>query len=104
MRDVCNFCDYFVIVSASSKRRVKTISEKIQEALKKKQLKISSCEGESEDLWILLDYLDVIVHIFYKPLRDFYDLERIWADAKRIEDAPFEFRRENLRGSKKDIK
>ncbi len=84
MRNVCNFCDYFIILSVPSKKRAKIISEYIRESLKKRKLKPFSCEGEKESDWILLDYLDVIVHVFYRPVREFYDLERIWPDAKRI--------------------
>jgi ribosome-associated protein len=104
MRRVCNFCDYFVILDASSKRRAKAISENIQKGLEKKGLKFFSCEGEITSEWILLDYRDVIVHIFYKPYREFYDLERIWPDAERIIYNQNGFRRENFRISEEDNK
>jgi len=84
MRKVTNFCDYFVIAGGSSTRKVKAIVEGIEEGLSKKGEKIYSREGVSESLWVLLDCADVIVHIFYSPLREYYALERLWADALRV--------------------
>lgn len=76
-------CDYFVIASAESSRRVKTISQAIAEGLSKAGIRINHMEGGKEALWVLLDFSDVIVHVFYTKTREFYNLERLWQDAPR---------------------
>ncbi len=83
MRSVSNATDYFVICSAPSTRRVQAIAEAILEALEKKGLKKCHIEGKKEALWVLIDYGDVMVHVFYEDLRKFYDLERLWYDAPK---------------------
>ncbi len=76
-------CDYFVIAGAESSRRVKTISQAIVEGLSKVGVCINHMEGEKEALWVLLDYSDVVVHVFYTKTREFYNLERLWQDAPK---------------------
>ena len=83
MRAVSNVTDYFVICSAPSTRRVQTISRGIEEDLLKKGIRHSHVEGEKIALWVLIDYGDVITHIFHERLRDFYNLERLWYDAPK---------------------
>ena len=83
MRAVSNITDYFIICSAPSTRRVQAISEGIEEKLFKKNIKHWHIEGKREALWVLIDYGDVIIHIFYDKIRDFYNLERLWHDAPR---------------------
>lgn len=63
---------------------MKSIAENVIKKLKEQKLKISGIEGESEGKWILLDTLDVVVHIFYEPLREFYDLEGLWINSPRL--------------------
>ena len=75
--------DYFLIVSARSGRHVKAIADAIMEAAKERGIQRLSVEGIGLTNWALLDYGDVIVHIFHKPIREFYDLEGLWADAQR---------------------
>lgn len=84
MRKVANFCDYFVICSASSTRRAQAISELIEEKFEEKGLALKSAEGRREGSWILLDYSDIVIHIFFSEVRGYYSLDRLWADAKRI--------------------
>ena len=85
MRPVANFCDYFLICSASSTRRAGAIAEHIEEGLfDELGLKLKSIEGKREGMWILLDYSDLVIHIFFKDVRDYYALDRLWADAKRV--------------------
>ena len=85
MRKVCNFCDYFVILSAESLKQVNAFREAIEEDLAKDRIKsLSKLDSFDESGWVVLDFRDVVVHIFYKPLREFYSLERLWADAKRV--------------------
>ena len=81
MRNVSTMCDWFVLISASSSRRINTISRTVQEELSKKRIRTMHIEGKSNPYWILLDYGDVVAHVFYKEIRDFYGLERLWSDA-----------------------
>ena len=85
MRRICSFCDYFVILSATSLRQVNAIAQAIEEDLAKHRIKsLSKVASNDESGWIVLDYSSVVAHIFYKPMREFYSLERLWSDAKRI--------------------
>lgn len=85
MRRVCNFCEYFVLASGSSIRQVNALAEDIQETmLKTGQRSMSPVPNNDSSGWIALDYSSVVVHIFYEPLREFYDLEHLWSDAKRV--------------------
>jgi len=85
MRRVCNFCDYFVILSGTSLIHINAIAQAIEEDLDKDKIKpLSESDSKDESGWIVMDFLSVIVHIFFKPLREFYALERLWSDAKRL--------------------
>jgi len=76
-------CDYFVICHGESNTHVSAISESVEETVKTKvKEKVWSKEGYDNSQWILLDYSSVVVHIFQKPYRTFYNLENLWADAK----------------------
>jgi len=83
MRKQLSICDYFVIASGRSTTQVRAISDSIIEKLRgrKNRIKPWHIEGEKESLWILLDYGDVVVHIFYDEIRNFYNLERLLGDA-----------------------
>lgn len=85
MRKVSTFWDYFVITSAGSFKKTRAIADNIQESLSKKRLKPHHVEGTKEGQWILLDYGSVVAHIFYEETRSFYDLERLWGDAQKID-------------------
>ncbi len=84
VRGLTSIADFFIICSGSSNRQVMAIAEFIQIYLKKHGIKPLSVEGVKEGHWILLDYGHVLIHVFYEPLRSFYDLEGLWTDAKRI--------------------
>ena len=85
MRAVSGFCDYFVISSATSLRQVNAIAEAVETELSKERIKpLSKVSPNDESGWQVLDFSGVIAHIFYKPLREFYALEHLWSDAKRI--------------------
>ncbi len=88
MRKITNFCDYFIICSASSERRAAAIAELIEETFHAKGFQLKSSQGKREGVWILLDYADVVIHIFFKDVREYYALERLWADAKRVNVRP----------------
>jgi len=85
MRKVSGFCDYFVISSGTSLRQVNAIAAGIQEDLGKKGIRaLSAVSPNDESGWVVLDFVSVVAHIFYKPMREFYSLERLWADAKKV--------------------
>ena len=77
--------DFFVICSASTKRQVKTVIEEIEHAIRELGEKPIRREGEEDGGWWLLDYFDVVVHVFGDEERAYYDLERLWKDAPRLE-------------------
>ena len=81
--EVCSFTDYFVICTGTSTRHNQTIAEYIAETLKKDGVRPLHIEGHTEGEWILLDYVDFVVHIFSARAREFYDLERLWRAGKR---------------------
>ncbi len=85
LKEISSFTDYFIICSGNSFRQVKAIASAIEEDLKKKRINPLGIEGLLEGKWILLDYDDVICHVFYEPVREFYDLENLWIEARRIE-------------------
>jgi ribosome-associated protein len=82
-----NITDYFVICSGNTERQVKTIAEEVFKKLADNGWKPYRTEGERDLRWVLLDYLDVVVHIFHTEERDYYRIERLWADAPAV---PFE--------------
>jgi len=84
-----SFCDYFVILSGTSLRQVNAAAQSIQEDLEKEGIKsLSKVSPNDESGWVALDYGSVVVHIFYKPMREFYSLERLWSDAKKVRVPP----------------
>jgi len=85
VRDLIVITDYFVIASGTTERQVRTIVEEVEKALRGRGVKPARREGESEGLWVLLDFVDVVVHVFRDEEREFYDLERLWRDAPTIE-------------------
>lgn len=85
IRGLSSIADYLLICSGISDRQVQAIATSIEEGLAKKGIKPLGVEGISGGRWVLMDYVDVVVHIFYEPIRSFYDLEGLWADAPRLE-------------------
>ncbi len=83
MQKVSTFTDFFVICDGASTRQTKAIADNVLEKLSGRRQRAWHVEGYEEASWILLDYVDVIVHVFYKEIRDFYSLERLWQDAPR---------------------
>lgn len=88
LREVASFTDYFVITSGTNERQVQAISDEVFERLKKAGTSAARVEGRQTAEWILLDYGDLIVHVFDDKARRFYDLERLWREAKRLELPP----------------
>jgi ribosome-associated protein len=85
VRDLTSVADVFLICSGRSHRQVIAIADHIQRDLKKHHIRPLNVEGKKEGLWVLLDYGHVVVHIFHEPVRQLYDLEGLWIDAKRIQ-------------------
>ncbi len=77
--------DFFIICTGSSTRQVRAIADNVREKLAAKGRKPFSVEGKDKLQWVLLDYSDLIVHIFDKPTRDYYQLERLWIDAPSLD-------------------
>lgn len=84
VRGLTSVADVFLICSGRSNRQVMAIAEFVRVELKKHGIRPMSVEGTKDGHWVLLDYGHVIIHIFYEPVREFYDLEGLWIDAKRI--------------------
>jgi len=80
LRQLTTMTDYFVICSADSDTQMKAIADAVEDGLEKKGVRLWHREAGSEQ-WILLDYVDVVVHVFHKNVRSFYNLERLWGDA-----------------------
>ena len=85
LRKALGFTDYFVICSGGNPKQIKAIAEAVESALKTSGVRPNHLEGYEHASWILVDCFDFVVHIFSQPSRAFYDLERLWGDAKRIE-------------------
>jgi ribosome-associated protein len=85
MRDSSSITDYFLICSGSSERQVRAIADAIDEGLGPLGIGALGVEGYRDGHWILMDYGDVIVHVFSLETREYYDLERLWANAPRID-------------------
>jgi len=85
LKEVATFTDYFVICSADSDTQVKAIADEIDKSLRDSGLKSWHKEGYRALNWVLIDYVDVVVHVFKKDMREFYNLEKLWGDANIIE-------------------
>jgi ribosome-associated protein len=85
VRGVTSFADYFVICTAANTRQIHAIADEVEMQLKKHGEQPSSVEGYRHAEWVLLDYGDLVVHIFSQKARVYYDLERLWRDAKPIQ-------------------
>jgi ribosome-associated protein len=77
--------DYFIVTSGNSSRQVQAISRHVARSMRELGFKPSGVEGEQEGHWVLMDYGDVVIHVFYQPVREFYDLEGLWAEAPKVE-------------------
>jgi ribosome-associated protein len=79
-----SIADTFIICSGRSNRQVAAIADHVKQSLKKQGIKPLSIDGKKEGHWVLLDYGDVVIHVFYDSVRRFYDLEGLWVDAPRL--------------------
>jgi ribosome-associated protein len=78
------FTDYFVVCSGTNPRQIQAISDEVEERLEKAGQRPTHIEGYKQAEWVLLDYVDFVVHVFSEKSRKFYDLERLWKSAKRL--------------------
>ena len=88
-KDSGAFTDYFVMCSGTNPRQIQAIADAVDERLEQGGLRVTHREGYKQAEWVLLDYVDFVVHIFSEKARQFYDLERLWKSARRIEAAEF---------------
>lgn len=84
VKGLCGFTDYFLICSGTSRRHVAALAQHLEEEMARAGVTPLGVEGLPEGHWVLLDYNDVVVHIFLQPMREFYDLEGLWAEAERV--------------------
>ena len=84
LREIASFSDYFVICSGSNTRQIQTIADEVEQRLKKLGERAHSIEGYENAEWVLMDYGDYLVHVFSEKARLYYDLERLWRDAKPV--------------------
>jgi len=85
LREITSFADYFVICSGANTRQIQAICEEIGQELKKRGELPHSLEGYNHAEWVLADYGDFVIHVFSEKARTYYDLERLWRDAKTVE-------------------
>ena len=84
LKGLTDLSDYFVICSGMSSKQIKAIADSVDEVLTKKGIKSLHYEIDTDCKWVILDYVNVIVHVFDEETRHFYKLEQLWGDAKRI--------------------
>jgi ribosome-associated protein len=84
LEGVAEFTDYFVIATGNSDTHIKSLTDHIEKALSEHKVKVWHKEGYENLKWVLMDYVDVVVHIFDAKTREYYDLETLWSDAEQI--------------------
>lgn len=82
---VCSFTNCFVICSGANQRHIQTLADELGKKLQERGIRSAHVEGYQNSAWVLMDYFDFIVHIFSIEAREFYELERFWADGKAID-------------------
>ncbi|HHI96228.1 MAG TPA: ribosome silencing factor [Thermodesulfatator atlanticus] len=85
VRGLASYADFILIASARSARHVQGVAEAIEEELYQERIEPLGIEGKTEGHWVLMDYGDVVLHLFFEPVREVYDLEGLWMDAPRID-------------------
>jgi ribosome-associated protein len=84
VRELIVITDYFVIASGTSDRQVRTIADEVERVLAERGSKAIRREGRADGRWVLLDFVDLVVHVFVTEEREYYELERLWSDAPRL--------------------
>jgi ribosome-associated protein len=93
LRSLTTFADFFVICSADSDTQVKAIADEIDKSLRDEGIKCWHKEGYIALSWVLLDYVDVVVHVFKKDAREYYNIEKLWGDAPSVDIVDPELRK-----------
>ena len=106
LRGIASFTDFFVIATGTNRRQVQAISDEVVEQLKRGGTRAARVEGFQTAEWILIDYGDIVVHVFDEKARRFYDLERLWREARRIDVSADQLETEimNLKSEISDLK
>lgn len=99
LKEVSSVADYFILCSADSDTQVQAIAEHLDKSLREKGIRLWHKEGTTALQWVLLDYVDVVIHVFQKETRAFYNLEKLWGDAAitAVEDKPKKVRAAKLK-------
>ena len=84
LHEVSDMTDYFIVASGTSDTHVRSIGERLIEDMKKEGVRVHHAEGLEKGRWVLLDFVDFVVHVFHPTLRNFYQLERLWSDAESV--------------------
>ncbi|NLZ45108.1 MAG: ribosome silencing factor [Clostridiales bacterium] len=85
IRDLTIIADYFIIANGNSNTQAKSLADEVEFKLKEKGITPTRVEGYQGGNWIILDYSDIVIHVFYKETRNFYTLERLWSDAEQVD-------------------
>ena len=88
--DISSIADYFVIAAGTSNTQVKALADEVEFRLDQAGLSVSAIEGQRNDTWIILDYIDVVVHVFSDEARKYNSLERLWEDGKEVDISDIE--------------
>ena len=83
--ELVSITDFFLIASGNSTRQVQAITRHLVKRMRQEGFKAYGIEGEREGHWVLIDYEDIVIHLFYQPVREFYDLEGLWIEAPRVD-------------------
>jgi ribosome-associated protein len=88
LHGITDMTDYFVLASGTSNTHVRSVAQHVMDGLAKRGVRVLSVEGLAQGRWVLLDYVDFVVHVFHPSLRAFYQLERLWGDAPALAVSP----------------
>jgi|SRR5215471_6067361 len=98
------FTDYFIVCTGTNPRQIQAISDEVEQRLSRSGVRANSIEGYNQAEWVLLDYVDFVVHVFSERARKFYDLERLWKSAARLTPAELAKKRAAKKPAKKSAK
>jgi ribosome-associated protein len=101
---IASFADYFLICTGDSSPQMQAIADEVEKRLKACGIRPSHVEGFQNSEWILMDYADLVIHIFSKNARIYYDLERLWRDSKKLDASQFIEKKEQKAGRQKTIR
>jgi ribosome-associated protein len=99
--EIASFANYFLFCTGDSSRQIQAIADEIEQRLKKSGTRPAHVEGYKNAEWILMDYMDLVIHIFSKNARAYYDLERLWRDGKKMDTSAYIQERADKPGASK---